>query len=218
MILYSPEGEPFRRSMRFAAKYLDQHYGINSIDRAVYTAHGENGCMVPNQYWVPGMFAPMPLMGKYFSFYNVDYLPPHQLGRKSVERFVYELYSENSGSCRFHRKWVEDIIDDIILSHFDLNFNYWHTNFELAKAIHDYQSDASAFWESARVINIIQGYLEYWEQQQLKDPTLAEWLERFRNDSLKAAREYWQAIRDGIYDAFAEGISEPPHKEHGHLK
>jgi len=52
----------------------------------------------------------------------------------------------------------------------------------------------------------------------LKDPTLAEWLERFRNDSLKAAREYWQAIRDGIYDAFAEGISEPPHKEHGHLK
>jgi hypothetical protein len=21
---------------------------------------------------------------------------------------VYELYSENSGSCRFHRKWVEE--------------------------------------------------------------------------------------------------------------
>jgi len=46
------------------------------------------------------MFAPMPLMGKYFSYYENKFLPPRALGRKNVERFVYELYSENSGSCR----------------------------------------------------------------------------------------------------------------------
>jgi glyceraldehyde-3-phosphate dehydrogenase (ferredoxin) len=218
MVLYSSAGEPFRHGMRFAARYLDEHYGIRSVDRAVYIAHGKNGCMVPNQYWVPGMFAPMPLMGKYFSFYNIDYLDPYQLGWKNVERFVYELYSENSGSCRFHRKWIEDIIDDIILSHFDLDFHYWRTNFELAKAIHDYQSEASVCWESERIGDIILGYLEYWEQQQLNTPSLAEWLNRFRSDHLKAARDYWEAMRAGMYAAFAEGISEPPHKEHGHIK
>jgi len=55
---------------------------------------------LPNQYWTPGMFAPMPLIGKYFFYYEIKFLPPRALGRKNVERFVYELYSENSGPCR----------------------------------------------------------------------------------------------------------------------
>jgi glyceraldehyde-3-phosphate dehydrogenase (ferredoxin) len=218
MILYHPAGEPFRQGMRSAAKWLDQHYGIRSIDRAVYNAHGESGCMVPNQYWVPGMFSPMPLMGKYFSFYGVEFYPPYALGRKNVERFVYELYSENSGSCRFHRKWVEDIIDDIILSHFDLSFDYWDTNFRLAKEIHEYQSASSIPWESERVADIIQQYLEKWARLGLKDPVLAEWVDKFRADKKKAAREYWQLMYDGMADAFREGIKEPPHAEHGFIQ
>ena len=52
---------------------------------------------------------------------------------------MYEFYSENSGSCRFHRKWIEDIIDEIILTHFELpGVDYWGDNFRLAKAIHDH--------------------------------------------------------------------------------
>jgi glyceraldehyde-3-phosphate dehydrogenase (ferredoxin) len=74
--------------------------------------------MTPNQYWVPGMLSPMPMMGKYFVYYGVDYLPPRQLGRRSVERMIYELFSENSGVCRFHRKWVEAIVDEIIEAHY----------------------------------------------------------------------------------------------------
>ncbi|NTU51441.1 MAG: hypothetical protein HGA94_03265, partial [Candidatus Aminicenantes bacterium] len=66
MVLFSEAGAPFRLGLRAAAKWLDEKYGIKSLDRAVFTAHGEAGCMVPNQYWTPGMFAPMPLMGKYF--------------------------------------------------------------------------------------------------------------------------------------------------------
>ena len=154
--------------MRFAAKWLDQKYNIHSIDRAVFNAHGKEGCMVPNQYWVPGMFSPMPLMGKYFSFYGFEFYPPYDLGKKNVERFVYELYSENSGACRFHPKWVEDIIDDIILSHFDLKFDFWETNFQLAKEIHMHQSSGSVPWESERVMDIIQQYLEKWGRIGLK--------------------------------------------------
>ncbi len=217
MIVYKPEGEPFRRGMRYAAKWLDQKYKIHSIDRAVYNAHGEEGCMVPNQYWVPGMFSPMPLMGKYFSFYGFEFYPPYDLGKKNVERFVYELYSENSGSCRFHRKWVEDIIDEIILSHFDLEFDYWDTNFQLAKEIHLHQSAASVLWESERVMDIIQLYLEKWGRIGLNNPALAEWIGKFRADKRAAAKEYWQEMYRGMDDAFQQGIKEPAHPEHGLL-
>ena len=218
MILFSKQGAPFRKGIRSAAKWLDSKYGIRSIDLAVYTAHGKTGCMVPNQYWTPGMFAPMPMMGKYFSFYGSEFLPPYELGRKNVERFVYEFYSENSGSCRFHRKWVEDIVDEIILSHFDLELNFWKSNFLLAKAIHDYQSTGSVEWESERVMDIIQGFLENWVDKGLKSPALQSWIEYFRADKRQAAHEFWLAMYQGMCDAFSEGIQEPPHKEHGFIQ
>jgi glyceraldehyde-3-phosphate dehydrogenase (ferredoxin) len=214
MILFSPPGAPFREGMRSAAKWLDARYGIRSIDRAVYNAHGENGCMVPNQYWVPGMFSPMPMMGKYFSYYENNFLPPYELGHKNVERIVYELYSENSGACRFHRKWVEDIIDDIILSHFDLDIDYWASQFKLARAIHEAQSSGSAFWESERVVDIIQGFLEKWQRDGLQDADLLTWIERFKTDKWKAAREFWDDLYRGMADAFKENFPEPDHKEH----
>jgi glyceraldehyde-3-phosphate dehydrogenase (ferredoxin) len=52
MMLLSEAGAPFRQGLRAAAKWLDAKYRIKSIDRAVYTAHGEAGCMVPNQDWM----------------------------------------------------------------------------------------------------------------------------------------------------------------------
>ncbi len=209
MMLFSPAGEPFRQGLRAAAKWLDAKYGIHALDRAVFVAHGETGCMVPNQYWTPGMLAPMPLMGKYFCYYENRFLPPRQLGRKNVERLVYELYSENSGACRFHRKWVEDIIDEIILSHFDLHFDYWQDNFKLAKAIHDHQSARGVMWESERTVDILHGFLEKWERDGLREPELLQWLARFRADKWQAARDFWQEMYDGMSEAFAQGFPEP---------
>jgi glyceraldehyde-3-phosphate dehydrogenase (ferredoxin) len=209
MVVFGEAGAVFRRGMRAAAKVLDDRYGIDSLRRAVYTAHGKEGCMVPNQYWTPGMFAPMPLMGKYFSYYENKWLPPRALGRKNVERFVYELYSENTGSCRFHRKWVEDLIDEIILSHFELNYDFWAENFKLAKAIHAHESAASVFWENERVVDIIHGFVEKWVRDGLKDDELLGWALRFREDKWQAAREFWQAMYDGMAEAFEAGMAEP---------
>ncbi|MGB8646747.1 MAG: aldehyde ferredoxin oxidoreductase C-terminal domain-containing protein [Anaerolineae bacterium] len=209
MILFSEAGAPFRKGIRVAARELDARYGIHSLDRAVFTAHGREGSMVPNQYWVPGMFAPMPIMGKYFTYYENKFMPPRALGRLNVERFVYELYSENSGTCRFHRKWVEDIIDEIITSHFALDLHYWNTNFALARAIHDRESAGGVFWESERVVDLIQGFLEKWERTGLKDAELEAWLVRFRANKWQAAKEFWQEMYDGMAETFATGMPEP---------
>jgi glyceraldehyde-3-phosphate dehydrogenase (ferredoxin) len=209
MILFSTPGAVFRLGMRAAARAIDARYGIASLHRTAYTAHGTNGHMAPNQYWTPGMFAPMPLMGKYFSYYENKFLPPRALGRKNVERFVYELYSENSGSCRFHRKWVEALIDDIILAHFDLDFDYWAVNFNLARAMHQRESAASVPWESERVIDIIHGFLEKWQRDGLEQPELTEWIARFRADKWQAGRAFWQEMYDGMTEAFEQGMQEP---------
>jgi glyceraldehyde-3-phosphate dehydrogenase (ferredoxin) len=210
MLLFDERGAVFRKGLRAAVREIDQRYGIRSLDRAVFTAHGVEGCMVPNQYWTPGMLAPMPLMGKYFSFYENKFLPPFELGRKNVERFVYELYSENTGACRFHRKWTEEIIDEIVTAHFLLpDLDYWRMNFNLAKAIHAHQSARSGPWEAERVVDMVLGFLENWERDGLKEPALLEWLARFRADKWAAARDFWQAMYDGMCSAFEQGLPEP---------
>jgi glyceraldehyde-3-phosphate dehydrogenase (ferredoxin) len=215
MILFSPAGAPFRKGIRAAAKALDQRYGLSEpgqrcIDKAAFLAHGEQGCMTPNQYWVPGMFAPMPMMGKYFTYYGVDFLAPRELGRRSVQRMVYEFFSENSGVCRFHRKWVEVIVDEIIAAHYKLTVNYKARQFALAKKIYALEGDAVVFWESERVIDVLAQYLESWVEQGLKDPELLKWAARFREDKWKAARAYWNEYRAGIAEVFATGPDEIP--------
>jgi glyceraldehyde-3-phosphate dehydrogenase (ferredoxin) len=210
MLLFETTGEIFRHGIRAAAKALDERLGLHNpgqrtVDYAVYTAHGDEGCMVPNQYWVPGMFSPMPMMGKYFNYYGVDFLPPRELGKKCVERMVYEFYSENSGICRFHRKWCEAIVDEIIASHYDVTLDFKAHQFATVKAICNQEIDGIVFWESERTVDIIQRYLENWERQGLNEPELHEWIERFWSDKMTAARDYWEEVRIGIVSALAAG-------------
>ncbi|MBN1681390.1 MAG: aldehyde ferredoxin oxidoreductase [Anaerolineae bacterium] len=210
MILFAPEGAAFREGIRGAAHILDQRYDIDSLNRAVYLANGDQGCMVPNQYWTPGMFSPMPLMGKYYVFYDIDFMPPRELGRKNVERMTYELFNDNTGICRFHRKWAESITDEILEAHYGLDTDYKTHQFRLCKAIFDHESPKSEPWESERVADLILGFLEYWEHNGLKDPELEQWLNRFREDKKQAARDFWDEIRLGIADGFAAGADAIP--------
>lgn len=217
MILFEEVGKPFRQGIRVAADELDKRYGLvqpgaRTIDRAVFNAHGESGSMTPNQYWVPGMFSPMPMMGKYFVYYGFDYLPPHELGQRCVERMVYELFSENTGVCRFHRKWVEAIVDEIISAHYHFPINYKAHQYELAQRIflQDIKQVPSHPWQSERTIDIIWQYLEKWARLELKEPSLYEWLNRFRQDKWAASRDYWQEIYSGIQQAFAAGANQIP--------
>ena len=204
-ILFAPTCAEFRNGLRLAAAALDEKYGINSRDRAVYLANGEAGYMVPNQYWVPGMFSPMPVMGKYYVHYEVEYLPPEELGRKNVERMTYELFNDNSGICRFHRKWAEVITDEILVAHYDLEVDYKAHQFELARAIFEQEKEKAVPWESARIADLIMGFLQQMERDGFSHPDLMDWLDRFAEDKVTAARAYWEHIHKGIVQAFADG-------------
>ncbi len=217
-LLFDARCAVFRQGIRAAAKELDgqtadgklqgaariTQHGSRITDSAIYTAHGERGCMAPNQYWVPGMLAPMPMMGKYFVYYGLDFLPPRELGRKCVERMVYELFNENSGICRFHRKWAEVIADEIISSHYRFPVDYKAHQFELAKQIYELDGDEVVPWESERTIDAIWKYLEDIGGDK-PNADLRVWIERFRGDKWAAARAYWVEVRAGIAEAFAAG-------------
>ncbi len=65
------------------------------------------------------------------------------------------------------------------------------------------------------MVDILQGFLEKWERDGLREPELLEWIARFRADKWKAAHEFWQEMYDGMAEAFVEGMTEPAHASHG---
>ena len=199
-ITYNPAWEIFTKGIRHAAKQLDLKYNTKTIDLAVYNSFGDDGCMVPNQYWVPGMFAPMPIMGKYFEYYGADYISPFDLGKKNVERMVKELYSDNGGICRFHRKWVEEILGELINDLYDVNIDIKAHHKKLAQLIN--WNNKPVFWESERIVDIIWKYLEKILTGEPENQELTVWVEKFRSDKWAAAKEYWEQLRDGMNSGF----------------
>ena len=179
--------------LRRAAKELDKKHGINSKDLAVYNANGEQGSVAPNQYWAPGLFAPMPIMGKYFQFYKMKFLPPYELGVKSAKRMVRELYSDNNGMCRFHRGWGEEILPDLIEKHYGERIDFEAHHLALAKKIH--ADNKPVFWESERIVDMVHLFLH---KDDSDDPQLIKWRKRFDEDKHKAAREYWDELKAGV--------------------
>ncbi len=201
-ILNSPKCVIFRMGIRNAAKELDEKYGKDTLHSAVFTSYSEKGCMVPNQYWTPGMFAPMPIMGKYFEYYGTDFLEPYELGKKNSERMIYELYSDNTGICRFHRAWVEKIIDKIVNFVHDTNIDYYAHHRKLLQIIN--LNNKPVFWESERVIDIIKGYLEKVYSGELENEKLKAWVDKFNNNKWAAAKEYWEQMLKGINDGLKD--------------
>ena len=202
-ILFDPRCELFREGIRNAADELDRRYKTHTVDRAVFMANGENGYMVPNQYWVPGMLSPMPIMGKYYLYYGPEFLTPEELGRKNVERMIFELINDNGGVCRFHRKWAEQIMGEILQSHYNLDVDFKAHQAKLAKAIYEREGTKSQPWVSERIADMLFGFLEHWREEGLQHPALDAWLERFQIDKKAAMQDFWQAIYQGQAEAFA---------------
>jgi hypothetical protein len=100
---------------------------------------------------------------------------------------------------------VEAIVDEIIQTHYKFELDYKAHQFGLSQQIYDLDGSGVRFWESERTIDIIWQYLEKWERFGLDDESLHQWVQRFRQDKWTAARAYWQEIRSGIAEAFAEG-------------
>ncbi len=201
-ILNDERAAIFRNGIRAAAE------GLNSracFDRAVYLAHGEKGCMVPNQYWVPGMGSPMPLMGKYYVYYGSDFLPPDDLGRKNVERMVHELINDNCGVCRFHRGWSEALMPVIMNDRFGLNIDFKEHHFHLAREINDHQSETSQPWATRRMAEMLEGYLTYVAKPPTSTEDQAKYPQMDPADPIGSAKAFWRAIREGQERTFRLG-------------
>ncbi|MCC6525413.1 MAG: hypothetical protein IT373_22360 [Polyangiaceae bacterium] len=186
------EGHLLGRGMRAAARAL----GPDAQRRAVYLANGDEGWMVPNQYWVPGMFSPAALMGKYYVYYGFDFHAPRALGHKCAARLVAELTLDNAGMCRFHRGWAEDLWAQIVTGHLGLELDYVDVHKRLARRIH--ATGRAQPWETARVEEILHRYLAEVRLTTSDAPELDAWLRRFDEDRSGAARAYWAEIKAGI--------------------
>jgi len=200
-ILHDDRAALFSEGLRVAAEQL----GGACFERAVYLANGEKGCMVPNQYWVPGMGSPMPIMGKYYVYYGSDFMPPQDLGRKNVERMVHELINDNCGQCRFHRGWSESLLPVIMNDRFGLDVDFKAHHFELARQIHEYQGDRGVPWQTRRMAEMLEGYLTYVAKPPTSTEEQANWPQIDPDDPVKSAQAFWRAIKEGIDRTFRLG-------------
>jgi len=196
----------FREGYRVAAEKL----GGSIFDRAVYLANGEKGCMVPNQYWVPGMGSPMPIMGKYYVYYGTEFMPPDDLGRKNVERMVKELISDNCGECRFHRGWAEALLPVIMNDRFGLEVDFKAHHFRLAREINEHQGDKGVPWQTRRMAEMLEGYLHFVVKPATSTETNGDLPSINPEDPIGSMQAYWRAIKEGQERAFRLGEDSIP--------
>jgi len=199
-IIEKPNIINLKKGARKFARQLARDNGRKILDAFVYNAYARNGWMVPNQYWTPGVLSPMPIMGKYYMYYGKEFLPPRDLGRKNADRFKKELILDNSGMCRFHRGWAEEMIPEIVDSLYGLKKIFLKTISETASRINGRNS--SVFWESDRNIDLIYMFLK--RKQTVEgnnDAELVKWIGRFEADKNEAALNFWYEIHKGIHES-----------------
>lgn len=187
----------FGEGVRKWSRLHSRKKGAALHDRLVYIAFSRRGWMVPNQYWVPGALAPMTIMGKYYMVYSNDFIPPRELGRKCAERMKKELILDNLGVCRFHRGWAEELLPEVMGSLYGCSEQFLRAIDVLASRLNS--SNSPIFWESERNIDYLHTFMK--RKKEIDNdphPELATWLEKFEQDRIEAAREFWYEILKGI--------------------
>lgn len=185
------------------ARRLSRDKGKAVLNPFVYVAFGRNGWMIPNQYWTPGAFSPMAIMGKYYMYYGNDFFPPRELGRQDAERLRQELVLDNLGICRFHRKWAEDMMPEVVESLYGMQEEFLENITFTASRINS--RNASTFWETERNIDLVYTFLKRKQVvENNSDPELVKWIEYFENDKQEAALSFWYDMHKGILESLRE--------------
>ena len=172
------------------------------LDRLVVTRHSETGWMVPNQYWTPGVFAPMPVMGKYYQHYGDDFVPPRALGRRNAERMIQEIFLDNMGFCRFHRGWAEELLPSALAEAWGWDQDLGAHHLALARRLH--ARNQGAFHAPARVVELLHGFVRRKVEEGAGEEARA-WLDRFEADPVAAARDFWYEQRRGADEVLGGG-------------
>ena len=53
------------------------------------------------------------IQGRYLTYYKPEFNEPEKLAELVVESIKLELPIENLGICRFHRKWLKPVLNDL---------------------------------------------------------------------------------------------------------
>lgn len=192
-----------QQGARKFARRLSREKGKKVLDSFIYIPFARKGWMVPNQYWTAGALSPMAIMGKYYMYYGNDFYPPRELGRRNAERLRQELLVDNLGICRFHRKWAEEMMPDVVESLFGLKKKFLENNAITASRINS--RNASQFWESERNLDFIYSFLKRKQVvENNTDPELVKWIEYFEKDKQEAALSFWSEIHKGILESLRE--------------
>lgn len=185
------------------ARHLSREKGKKVLDSFLYVAFGRKGWMVPNQYWTPGVLSPMPIMGKYYMHYGKEFIPPRELGIKNAERMKMELLLDNTGMCRFHRAWAEDMMPEIIQSLYGLKEQLLHNVEMTASRINS--RNASIFWESEKNYDFLYTFLKRKQTVEgIKDTELTKWIKYFEKDKHEAGLSFWYEMHKGIQESLKE--------------
>ena len=193
----------FGEGVRKWSRIHSRAKGTALHDRLVYIAFSRRGWMVPNQYWVAGALAPMAIMGKYYMIYSHDFIPPRTLGRMCAARLKQELILDNLGICRFHRGWAEELLPEIMGTLYGAREPFLRAIEVLASRLHS--NNSPIFWESARDIDYLHSFLKRKKEVDGEGhPELASWLERFEQDRMEAARDFWYDTLKGIDESLRE--------------
>lgn len=195
-MMLGEKGKVFQEGIREASQSL----GKEARNLALYTPNCEGGSIAPCQYWVPAFFLPIPIQGKFLSDYELGFKTPRELGKSSADRMIKELYSTNTGICRFHRKWSEKLIEKLTNELLGIKVNYYEHHKELVRKIRDLNSKCSktTTWESEKVVDVIHLYYEKLYRTDSQNKELGEWVEKFREDKWGAAEEYWNEVIKGF--------------------
>ncbi|MBR9679981.1 MAG: glyceraldehyde-3-phosphate:ferredoxin oxidoreductase [Candidatus Altiarchaeota archaeon] len=166
------------------------------LDKAVYVPYGRTGYMSPTMYWAIGNLVPIPIQGRYCTYYKFAvFIEPEELAKKSWERAVGELWLDNLGFCRFHRGWAEPIMGKLLKKAWGIDIELEQMAKQIWGGIIKYNKKAGAepqFWDSQRTKDLISlGAIEFGS---------ADWAPRFKHDQEDTLWEYWNWFQQAFQD------------------
>ncbi len=196
--IYSKGSEGIARiiakdGLRKAALELDERRpGIK--DLLLYASFGEKdigGYMTPNYYWSPGMIAPLYILGRYWTNYAPTFQEPEDYAETSLRRAFAEYSIDNAGACRFHRGWMEKILEELY-SIIDVDVDIYKHSKEGYKKLATYQRLAKAEpvpWESSKAFDLL---VTIADEVGAKD-----WVEKMSKNAEKAL-EWWTKFKKKV--------------------
>ncbi len=172
-------------------KFKDRlNYGESFKDYGVFVPLGENGEITPTMYWAIGNYIPLPIQGRYWTFYQFGvFLEPEELAQKIVASATWEFWYDNIGWCRFHRGWMKPVLKALFLEAYGENVDMEeHSRKQIRKLI-EFAKKAGyepVFWDSMRVIDLVaKGSEEFGNEK---------WAAKFKDDKIGTAKEYLRKV------------------------